>query len=310
MKWAQHIAEGRPLDFSQKQINDFGYSLILDIADIANGGSLCNTSTEPDHHSVECYGLSKDSVIDTNSSCTSLKGKAQKTHYPSDLDSDFESPKKRPQKDPESNSHITPCKTTASHIDDHTYAKDADQADSSRSHQITQSVQNVLPTGYQYSCHELREIPSQNFTGAHQENFYVKLSVCKITTKEEVNQWLQQFTTSSNIKYNAQGGYKRKGVKVIYARWYICQCKRKKITKKQVAAKEAALKRNEKRHRTHKTTETRKDASYTCYQKQGKKTDCDSKMSTRINRKKVPVCHFCVKQSFGGTTITVWIAII
>ena len=113
-----------------------------------------------------------------------------------------------------------------------------------------------------------------------------------------------------NIKYNAQGGYKRKGVKVIYARWYICQCKRKKITKKQVAAKEAAPKRNEKRHRTHKTTVTRKDASYTCYQKQGKKTDCDSKMSTRINRGKVPVCHFCVKQSFGGTTITVWIAII
>jgi len=224
VKWAQHIAEGWPLDFSQKQINDFRYSLILDIA---NGGPICNMSTEPDHHSVECYGLSKDSVIDTNSSCTSLKGKAQKTHYPSDSDSDFESPKKRPKKDPESNSHITPCNTTASHIDDHTYAKDADQADSSRSHQIPQSVQKVLPTGYQYSCHEFREIPSQNFTGAPQENFYVKLSVSNITTKEDVDQWLQQFTTSSNIKYNAQGGYKRKGVKVIYARWYICQCKRK-----------------------------------------------------------------------------------
>ena len=48
------------------------------------------------------------------------------------------------------------------------------------------------------------------------------------------------------LKYNAQGGYKRKRVKVIYARWYICQCKRKKITKKQEAAKEAALKRNER----------------------------------------------------------------
>ena len=78
MKWAQHIAEGRPLDFSQKQISDFRYSLILDIA---NGGPICNMSTQPDHHSVECYCLSKDSVIDTNSSCTSLKGKAQKTHY-------------------------------------------------------------------------------------------------------------------------------------------------------------------------------------------------------------------------------------
>ena len=56
-----------------------------------------------------------------------------------------------------------------------------------------QSVQKVLPTGYQYSCHEFREIPSQNFTGAPQENFYVKLSVSNIITKEDVNQWLQQF---------------------------------------------------------------------------------------------------------------------
>ena len=98
VKWAQHIAEGRPLDFSQKQINDFRYSLILYIA---NGGSLSNMSTEPDHHSAERYGLSKDSVIDINSSCTSLKGKAQKTHYPPVSDSEFESPKKRPKKYPE-----------------------------------------------------------------------------------------------------------------------------------------------------------------------------------------------------------------
>ena len=156
-------------------------------------------STEPDYHSGECYGISKDSVIDTNSSCTSLKGKAQKRHYPSDSDSYFSSPKKRPKKDPKSNSHISPCNTTASHIDEHTSANDADQADYSRSHQIPQSVQKVLPTGYQYSCHEFREIPSQNFTGAPQENFYVKLSVNNITTKDDVDQWLQQFTTSSNI---------------------------------------------------------------------------------------------------------------
>ena len=149
------------------------------------------------------------------------------------------------KKDPESNSHITPCNTTASHIDDHTYAKDADQADSSRSHQIPQSVQKVLPTGYQYSCHEFREIPSQNFTAAPQENFYVKLSVSNITTKEDVDQWLQQFI-SSNIKYNAQAGYKRKGVKVIYARWYICQCKRKKLTKKASGSKGGSTEKKRK----------------------------------------------------------------
>ena len=47
-----------------------------------------------------------------------------------------------------------------------------------------------------------------SFTGAPQDNFYVKLSVSNITTKEDVDHWLQQFAASSNIKYNAQGGYK------------------------------------------------------------------------------------------------------
>ena len=45
IKWAQHIAEGRPLDFSQMQVNDFRYSLILDIAK----GTLSSLSTEPKH---------------------------------------------------------------------------------------------------------------------------------------------------------------------------------------------------------------------------------------------------------------------
>lgn len=31
VKWAQHIAEGKPIDFSQAQMNDFRYSLIIDI---------------------------------------------------------------------------------------------------------------------------------------------------------------------------------------------------------------------------------------------------------------------------------------
>ena len=66
------------------------------------------------------------------------------------------------------------------------------------------------------------------------------------TTKEDVNQWLQQFTTSSNIKYNAQGGYKRKGVKVIYARWYICQCKRKKLTRVASGSKESCTEKKRK----------------------------------------------------------------
>ena len=39
---------------------------------------------------------------------------------------------------------------------------------------------------------------------------------------------------------------------MIYVRWFICQCKRKKLTKKQAAEKEAAAARTEKRHGTQK----------------------------------------------------------
>ena len=77
--------------------------------------------------------------------------------------------------------------------------------------------------------------------------FLIKISVGNIVSKDDVDHWLQQFSVSSNMKYNAQIGYKRKGVKVVYARWYICQCKHRKLTKKEEGEKEAAKKRRENR---------------------------------------------------------------
>lgn len=115
-----------------------------------------------------------------------------------------------------------------------------------------------------------------------------------VTSKEEVDQWLHQFAAKSNIKYNAQGGYKRKGVKVVYARWYICQCKRKKLTKKQEAEKEAAKKRKEKRHGTH-NEKIANEGSYLhlLSKTRDKKTDCDSMMTIQIhtNRKVSELCE-------------------
>ena len=81
-------------------------------------------------------------------------------------------------------------------------------------------------------CQEFNELPTERFTGAPRGTFYIKLSVNNITSKDDLHTWLQWFTTSSNIKYNVQGGLKWKGVKVIYVQWFICQCKRKKLTKK------------------------------------------------------------------------------
>jgi len=78
--------------------------------------------------------------------------------------------------------------------------------------QIPNAAKRVLPPGYSYKCLEFKELPSECFTGAPQDSFYVKVSVGNITSKEDVDQWLHQFSVSSNIKYNAQSGYKRKGV--------------------------------------------------------------------------------------------------
>ena len=43
VKWAQHIEEGRPSDFTQEQMVAFRYSLILDVSD----GFLSMLSTKP-----------------------------------------------------------------------------------------------------------------------------------------------------------------------------------------------------------------------------------------------------------------------
>ena len=205
VKWAQHIAEGRPLDFSQTQIDDFRYSLILDIA---NGdGSLSNLATETGQVSddqarpfLASSGLANDCGKANNSSCINLKGKVQKQPYQADSDSDFESPKKRQKTDP--------CRELPMGSGDyHTYAKDSKQPDiHTRGEQIPECAQKILPSGYQYKCQEFREIPMDNFAGAPKDNFYVKLFDSHITTKEDVEHWLHQFTASSNIKYNAQGG--------------------------------------------------------------------------------------------------------
>ena len=71
------------------------------------------------------------------------------------------------------------------------------------------------------------------------------------------------------------------------SQWYICQCKRKKLTKKQVTEKEAALKRKQKRHGTHKDNSGKEGCDLHLLSKAlEKKTDCNSKMAIRINRNK------------------------
>ena len=62
------------------------------------------------------------------------------------------------------------------------------------------------------------------------------------------------------------------------------------MTKKQVTEKEAALKRKQKRHGTHKDNSGKEGCDLHLLSKaREKKTDCNSKMAIRINRnKKMP----------------------
>ena len=61
----------------------------------------------------------------------------------------------------------------------------------------------------------------------------MQFCIKNVTHKDDVDIWLSKLTTPSNIKYNMEsGGRSRTGKQVSFARWYICQCKRKKLTKK------------------------------------------------------------------------------
>ena len=89
------------------------------------------------------------------------------------------------------------------------------------------NVAAILPPEFQYKCIEFEGLPEQM-----QDNVKVRFCVKDVTCKEEVDNWLSKLAISSNIKYSRESGGRirsRKGVS--FARWYICQCKRKKLTK-------------------------------------------------------------------------------
>ena len=134
----------------------------------------------------------------------------------SDTDSDFESPKKRTKKQVPKEESLTPtteknCTAPVVHQCIHNDHSD-DTLKFAINSQIPHAAKQVLPPDYSYKCLQFQELPSECFTGAPQNSFYVKVSVSNITSKEDIDQWLHQFSVSSNIKYNVQAGYKRNGV--------------------------------------------------------------------------------------------------
>jgi len=147
---------------------------------------------------------------------------------------------------------------------------------------LPDNVSAILPHEYQYKCLQYEELPGEMI----QDSFRVQFCIKDIACKEDVDKWLSKLATSSNIKYNTEsGGHARKGKRVLFAGQYICQCKRKKLTKKQEDAKKKAQQRKQLRRQAHpmNTTEDQFDL---LSKNRDKKTDCQSKMSVKIFTKR------------------------
>ncbi|KAL9978127.1 hypothetical protein ACROYT_G015612 [Oculina patagonica] len=147
--------------------------------------------------------------------------------------------------------------------------------------ELATNVAAILPPDYQYKCIEFEDLP-----GMMQDSFKVQFCIKDITCKEEVDNWLSKLAISSNIKYNTESdGRARSGKRVSFARWYICQCKRKKLTKKQEAAKAEAQKKKQFQKQPHPmNTETNQLDLLS--KNRDKKTDCGSKLSIKIFTKR------------------------
>ena len=142
-------------------------------------------------------------------------------------------------------------------------------------------VAAILPQGYKYKCMEFEDLPEMM-----QDGFRVRFCIKDVTCKEEVDNWMTKLASSSNIKYNTEsGGRTRTGKRVSFARWYICQCKRKKLTKKQDAAKRKAQLKKQLQRQSHPMNNESEQLDLLS-KNRDKKTDCDSKMSVKIFTKR------------------------
>ena len=202
VKWAQHIAEGRMIDFKQRHINDFRYSLILDIAE---NKLSCLSNPFRSHEGSNSCEQTANSNANSFTSSTPGNGNTILHDHSNSLDIQDNIPEQ-----------------TSADV-------------------LPQHVQCILPPTAVYKCLEYEELPKDYCTESNK--YRVKFNIKNLSTPKEIERWVSEFAASSNIKYNSQGGYKRKGVRVSFAQWYICECKRKELSKNLKEAKSEALKR-------------------------------------------------------------------
>ena len=177
---------------------------------------------------------------------------------------------------------------------DHCYANNGcnEKMKKDRSH-LPLHLKNILLANYTYHLTEYEDKEREFFTGAPKEAFKARFTISNVTSAEQVKTWVSELASTSNIKYNTRGGYQRKGVRVLLSKWYICQCQRKKLTKKQQEAKTLVMKKRQQKLGTNPQNTLVNDAElHLLSTARDKKTDCPSKMSIKLLPKH-SVGHVC-----------------
>lgn len=75
-------------------------------------------------------------------------------------------------------------------------------------------LKNILPSNYTYKLKEYKDKEREYFIGASKEAFKALFTISNITSAEQVKTWVLELASTANIKYNTQGGYQRKGLRV------------------------------------------------------------------------------------------------
>ena len=130
VKWAQHISEGRVIDFDQDNIDNFRYSLILDIArNKLSRLTVPSTEINTVHDDIQQRHCNSDNSAPT-------------------LD-------------------VTMTHNKTSSFEDHSYTSFGQTRvfEKATKDVLPQNVQNILPSSFSYKYLEYKELPNSNTNG-------------------------------------------------------------------------------------------------------------------------------------------------
>ena len=269
IKWAEHIAFGIPLDFQPDNIVDFRYSTIL---------SLFTQNVEVDYQYCkisEGENTMENTQFTTDRTEENLSLSETKIH--------------RTQNNDTEKAVLYPHISNTSPLFEHNYAKNIDTGNSQssiskmKSSTLPAEVAAVLPPAYKYNILKMEHIETECFVGSPKDAFILSFTIADIINKDDVLKWKKAFSEFSNLKYNVRQGSKRKGKTVSFSQWYICQCERKKLTKKQEDAKSKVQERRNKAI-GNKNNDTKE--FHLLSNLRNKKTNCPSKMSIKLFTKR------------------------